>query len=87
MAKGHLSFGFFTSWFFLSVQLGVPGVWAWCLFCVTLGSSELGVMHCKGVLCCFGTEENFPGFSFAFAVEEVRLLRMNSQTNLGRLLL
>lgn len=87
MAKGHVSFGFFTSWFFLSVQLGVQGVRAWCLLCFALGSSEPWVMHCKGGLCCFGAGENFPGFPFAFAVEEVRLLRMGSQTNLGRLLL
>lgn len=44
-------------------------------------------MDCKGVLCCFGTEKNFLGFSFALGVEKVRLLCVNSQTDLEQLLL
>lgn len=54
---------------------------------VALASFEQWVMDCKGVLCCFGTEKNFLGFSFALGVEKVRLLCVNSQTDLERLLL
>lgn len=62
MTKGHISFGVLTSLFFLSVHFGIQGEQAWCLFCVTLGSFELWITNCKGVLCCFGTEENSLGF-------------------------
>lgn len=49
-------------------------------------------MDCKlclihDCLCCFGTEKNFLGFSFALGVEKVRLLCVNSQTDLEQLLL
>lgn len=74
------------SHFLLSVQLGVQGIRAWCIFGVTLGSFEKHMMDYKGGLCCFVAEQNLPAI-FAFAVEKVQLLCINSWTNLEQGLL
>lgn len=56
----------------------------------TLGSTlrslqQQGLAHQEGGLCCFATDENFPGSS-VFTVGKAGLLGINSQTNAERLL-
>ena len=54
----------------------VQAVGAWGTLAVTLGSLEQQGLAQQGSLCCFGTEENFPGY-FVFAAGKVGLLCTN----------
>ena len=57
-----------------SGQVQVVG--AWGTLGVTLGSLEQQDLAQQGSLCCFVTEENFPGY-FVFAAGKVGLLCIN----------